>query len=145
MQPLRVEAEMQTKPARFSLPAWVEVKLTNQQADPVLVNKRLGIGYRNSTDRELFAEVFRRGDNEVVSQEAADYQRDPSTGSDYVWLQPGETISTSFDLFDWYTLPGPGAYDLVVSYQADDSPDGHPEGLLTGIHASHRIPLDVFA
>lgn len=145
MQPLLVKAEIQTKPTRFSMPAWVEVKLTNQQADPVLINKRLGIGYRNSLDRELFAEVFRHGENEAVSTEAVDYARDPATASDYVWLQPGETVSASFDLFDWYTLPGPGEYDLVVSYQADDSPDGHPGGLLTGIHSSNRIPLDVIA
>lgn len=143
MGPLRVEAVVTTIPTRFSMPAWVEVKLTNQQTEAVLVNKRLGIGYRNSLDRELFAEVFPRGGDTVVSTEAADYQRDPSNATDYVWLEPGETISTSFDLFDWYTLPGPGEYDLVISYQADDSPDGYPEGLLTGVHSSKRVPLDV--
>lgn len=143
MQPLRVEAVIQTTPTHFSMPAWVEVRLTNQQADPVLINKRLGIGYRNSLDRELFAEVFPRSGDNVITKEAVDYQRDPSSASDYVWLQPGETVSTSFDLFEWYTLPGPGEYDLVVSYLADDSPEGYPERLLTGTYSSDRVPLDV--
>lgn len=143
MQPLRVDAVVQTTPIRLSMPAWVEVKLTNQQTEPVLINKRLAIGYRNSVDRELFAEVFPRGGDKVISRQAAYYQRDPALASDYIWLQPGETVSTAFDLVDWYTLPGPGEYELVVSYQADDSPDGHPEGLLSGIHSSDRVPFDV--
>lgn len=144
MQPLRVEVETQTELTRMT-PATVTVKLINQDAEPVLINKRLSIGYRTSLDRELFAEVFRREENQVVSNEARDYQRPPAVASDYVWLQPGETFSTSFDLFHWYTLPGPGEYDLVVSYQADDSPDGYPEGLLIGTYSSNRIPFDVIA
>jgi hypothetical protein len=143
MEPLRVEAVLKTNPNPRSMPASVEVRVTNQQAEPVLINKRLGVGYRNDANRELFAEVFPRGGNEVVSVEARDYQRDPSRATDYVWLQPGESVSTSFDLFRWYTLPGPGEYDLVVHYRADDAPGTQLEGLLGGDHSSERVPFDV--
>jgi hypothetical protein len=143
MAPLRVEAVPETNPNQRSRPATVAVKLTNQHAEPVLVNKRLAMGYRNSLDRELFAEVFPRGGNDVISKEARDYQRDPPAATDYVWLQPGESVSTSFNLFRWYTLPGPGEYDLVVNYRGDDAPDAQTEGLLTGVHSSERVPFDV--
>ena len=145
MQTLRVEARIQTDPVRRSEPCRVKVELTNPQASPVLVNGRLGVGYRNSLDRELFAEVYRRGEGQVISRESLLYQRDPSDANDYVWLKPGEAISTSFDLFEWYELPGPGEYELVVSYQGDESPDGDPEGLLPGVHSSGRVLFTVTA
>lgn len=143
MGPLLVEAVLQTNPNPRSMPATVTVRLTNQQAEPVLINKRLAMGYRNDLNRELFAEVFARGGSEVLSKEERDYQRDRSPATDYVWLQPGESVSTSFDLFRWYTLPGPGEYDLIVNYRADDARGAQPEGLLTGVHSSERVPLDV--
>lgn len=143
MEPLRVEAVVKTNPNPRSMPASVEVRLTNQQTEPVLINKRLAVGYRNDLNRELFAEVFRRGGNEVIGEEARDYQRNRPQGADYVWLQPGESVSTSFDLFRWYRLPGPGGYDLVVSYRPDDAPGVKPEGLLAGVHSSERVPFDV--
>lgn len=143
MEPLRVEVVIQTNPNPRLRPASVEVRLINQQAEPVLINKRLAMGYRNDLNRELFAEVFPRGGNDVISEEARDYQRNRPQATDYVWLQPGESVSTSFDLFRWYRLPGPGEYDLVVSYRADDAPGVQPEGLLTGVHTSERVPFDV--
>ncbi len=145
MEPLRVEARIQTHPVHFSMPCRVEVSLTNQSAQPVLINRRMAVGYRDSLDREVFAEVFRRGENEVVSQTALLYQRDPSEASDYVGLAPGQMVSNSFDLFEWYRLPAPGEYEAVFSYRADDSPDGQPQGLLGGIHSSARVPLTIIA
>jgi hypothetical protein len=143
MEPLLVEAVLNTNPNPRSMPASVEVRLTNQQAEPVLINKRLGVGYRNDPNREVFAEVFRRGGKEAISEEARDYQRNRPQPADYVWLQPGESVSTSFDLFRWYTLPGPGEYELVISYRADDGLGAPPEGLLTGVHSSQRVPFAV--
>ena len=140
---LRVEAVPETNPNQRSRPATVAVTLTNQQAEPVLINKRLAIGYRNSLDRELFAEVFPRGESDAVSKEARDYQRDAASPSDYVWLKRGESVFTTFDLFRWYTLPGPGEYDLVVNYRADDALGALPKGLLNGVHSSERVPFDV--
>lgn len=143
MEPLRVEAIVKTQPAYLALPCTVEVTLTNQSSDPVLIVARLAVGYKDSTDRELFADVFQRGAGEVISKHVRLYQRSPPGSQDYVSLAPGQSISTTFDLFRWYRLPGPGEYDLVVSYRADDSPDGYPEGLLTGVHSSGRVPFDV--
>jgi hypothetical protein len=127
------------------MPCWIEVTLTNQSSDPVLINRRLSVGYRNSTDRELFVEVFRRGTDDLVSKQALLYQRDPPRQEDYVSLDPGKSISATFDLFEWYELPGPGDYDLVVSYSGDESLRNQPAGLLTGTYSSNRAPLDVIA
>jgi hypothetical protein len=143
MEAIRVEATVKTQPARFSMPCWVEVILTNQSSAPVLINGRLSVGYRNSINRELFAEVFRRGTDDVTSKDARLYQRDPPQQQDYVSLDPGKSISTTLDLFKWYDLPGPGDYDLVVSYSGDEFLRNQPEDSLAGIYSSDRVPLDV--
>ena len=145
MEPLRVEALVKTQPARRSMPCIVEVTLTNQSADSFLIVARLSVGYNDSTDRELFADVFRQGTDEVVSRHARLYQRDPPGHQDYLSLEPGKSISTTFDLFKWYKLPGSGAYDLVVSYSADEWLSNQREGLLIGTYSSNRIPFDVIA
>lgn len=143
METLRLDATVKTQPARIALPCLVEVKLTNQSSDPVLINGRLSVGYRDSTDRELFVEVFRRGTDDLVSKPTLLYQRDPPRAEDYVSLDPGKSISTTFDLFEWYDLPGPGDYDLVASYNGDQSLRNQPAGLVTGTYSSDRVPLDV--
>ena len=105
MEKLDLKVHILTQPVRLSDPCRVEVRLTNQSPDAVLINRRLAVGYRDSHARELFTEVFKRGSDEIVSQPALLYKRDFSSPADYVWLAPGESVSTSFDLFEWYSLP----------------------------------------
>lgn len=143
MQTLDLKVRILTQPVRFSGPCSVEVRLTNQNPDPVLINRRLAVGYRDSHARELFAEVFKPGSSEIVGQPALLYNRDFSSPADYVWLAPEESVSTSFDLFEWYTLPGPGAYDLIVYYQGDEPLAAKPANLLPGVYASEPLALNV--
>jgi hypothetical protein len=109
----------------------------------VLINRRLAVGYRDSIARELFVEIYKRGSDEVGSRKALLYQRDLSSPEDYVWLAPGESIATSFDLFDGYTLPSAGEFDLIVCYQADEPLAPKAAGLLPGTYCSERVAFDV--
>lgn len=143
LEVLRIDVRISTEPVRMSDPCLVEVQLTNQSAQSVLINRRLAVGYRDSHARELFAEVFRRGSDELVSKRTKLYQRDFSPPDDYVSLLPGQSVSTSFDLFEWYSLPSVGEYELVVFYQADEPLAAKPNRLLTGTHNSGRIAFIV--
>ena len=50
-----------------------------------------------------------------------DYDRHPPQRDDYVELAPhAEPRRTEIDLPYWYRLPGPGDYELVAYYQADE-------------------------
>jgi hypothetical protein len=143
METLHLEVRILAQPVRLSSPCKVEVRLTNRSLDAVLINRRLAVGYRDSAARELFVEVYRRGSDEVVSQKALLYQRDFSSPEDYVWLAPGQSIAASFNLFEWYSLPSAGEFELIVYYQADEPLAPKPAGLLTGTYSSERIVLDV--
>ena len=143
MKTLRIDVRIITQPVRIPDPCLVEVQLTNPSAQPILINRRLAVGYHDSHARELFAEVFRRGSYEVASKMTKLYERDFSPPEDYVRLPPMQTVSTSFDLFDWYSLPSAGDYELVVYYQADEPLALKPVGLLFGIHSSARIAFTV--
>ena len=86
---------------------------------------------------------LKRGSGEVVSQKALLYQRNFSSPEDYVWLAPGQSIATSFDLFEWYSLPSTGEFELVVCYQADEPLAPKPDGLLAGTYCSERVAFNV--
>lgn len=143
MEPLEIDARVARQPVRRSGPCPVEVRITNRSSAPVLMNRRLAVGYRGSQARELFAELFQRGSDVVVSSESKLYERDLAAAAEYAPLAPGEAMATEFDLCEWYGLPGPGGYELVVSYQADEALAPKLPGLLPGIHASSRVPLRV--
>ena len=117
----------------------VAVTITNDAPAPVVVNARLAPGYRDSSSRELFAEIF-DGERQVADQ-AMDYERHPPQRDDYVELAPDASLSTELDLLYWYRLPGPGDYELVVHYQADEPLALDVPNLLRGIHASERVSL----
>jgi hypothetical protein len=143
METLDAQVRILTQPVRLSQPCKVEVRLTNQSTDAVLINRRLGVGYRDSVARELFVEVYKRESGEVVSQKALLYQRNFSSPEDYVWLSSGQSVATSFDLFEWYSLPSAGEFELVVCYQADEPLAPKPQGLLPGTHCSGRVAFNV--
>ncbi len=143
MKPLKIDARILTQQVRLSAPCLIEVSLTNHSNKPLLVNRRLAVGYRDSEARELFVEAFRHGTRDVVSKRSQLYHRDFSAPADYVWLAPGQSITTSFDLFAWYSLPAAGTYELVFYYQADEVLAPKPKGLLPGIHASEVVTLSI--
>ena len=141
--PVKIDVEIVEKHlCRGKSPCKVNVRISNISGAPILLNKRLKVGYRDSFDRELFVEVFNKGTNEIVSDHAAFYQRGPAMPQDYEYLEPNRAIVGSFDLCEWYYFPLTleGGFEMVVYYQADEpNPRGLPEGILRGIHASDRI------
>ncbi len=141
MSPLRVEARISGPVAR-SGPAPVSVTITNVSDEPVLVNRRLAPGYRDSTSRELWADILDEsgGPAEVST---IDYERDLPAAGDFGELAPAESIATEFDLFHYARPRRPGRYTVTIVYQADEAAAGPPAGIVAGEHAAAPIELDV--
>jgi hypothetical protein len=139
---LRVSASV-AGDARWPTTCRVDVRVANAGAAPLIVCRRLAVGYRETDGRELFADVYAAGSGEVVSEMTKLYDRDPPAPDEYGPLQPGEELAGSFDLLRWYALPGPGAYELQVFYEADGEGTPEIEGVVSGVHGSGRVPLDL--
>jgi hypothetical protein len=141
MSPLRVEAALEG-PAPRSSPAPVTVTVTNVSDSPVLLNRRLAPGYRDSTSRELWAEVHdETGAPAAVA--TIDYERDLPAPDDYTELAPGEAVAGRFDLFHYARPQRPGRYEVTIVYQADEPVARPPEGIVAGEHAADPVVLDV--
>ena len=141
MSRLRVEATISGPVAR-SGPAPVAVRVTNAGEEPALVNRRLAPGYRDSTSRELWADI-RDETGAPAAVATIDYERDLPGPGDYGDLAPGESIATEFDLFHYARPRLPGRYIVTVVYQADEAAADPPAGIVAGEHAAEPIGLDV--
>jgi hypothetical protein len=140
--PLQVTAAVGAG-ARWPTTCPVRVRIANRGDAPLVVCRRLSVGYRERDGRELFATVFAPGTDDVVSRESRLYDRDPPAETEYGPLGPGETLDTEFDLIRWYYLPGPGAYELEVGYEADGEGTPAVEGVVHGVHSSGRVLFDL--
>ena len=141
MSPLRVEAAL-AGPVGRSGPAPVTVTVTNVSDAPVLVNRRLAPGYRDSTSRELWADI-RDATGAPAEVATIDYERDLPAPDDYGELAPDESISAGFDLFHYARPQHPGRYVVTIVYQADEAAADPPAGVVAGEHAAEPITLDV--
>jgi hypothetical protein len=141
VSPLRVEAALAGPVAR-SGPAPVTVTVTNVSDAPVLVNRRLAPGYRDSTSRELWADVRDDG-GAPAALSTIDYERDLPGPDDYGELAPGESVAGRFDLFHYARPQRPGRYEVTIVYQADEPVAGPPAGVVAGEHAAEPFALDV--
>ena len=129
--------------ARWPTTCPVDVRITNTGATPLVVCRRLAVGYPSTDGRELYAAVYRRGSDEAVSRMTKLYDRDPPSPEEYGPLEPGDALTSSFDLLRWYGLPGPGSYELQVFYEADGEGTPHVDGVVSGVHGSERVPFEL--
>ena len=140
---LDIEVSLPAESIYPGAPCPIEITIVNQTVEPVLINRRLAIGYSNCLARELFIELRDAKTGSAAPIIEVDYQRDFSPSSDYDYLSPGEKVSVSFDLFEWYEPVNPGTYVLVVHYQADEPLADPPAQILRGVHSSKPMDLKV--
>jgi hypothetical protein len=142
-QALQLAVEILQDPVHLDRRCPVRVTLSNAGSDPVLVNGRLAVGYRGNLARELYAELIDLATGGPALIYEVDYDRSFSPLSDYIWLNPGESISTGFDLWEWYAPIGAGRYRLVMYYQADERLADAPEEIVHGVCAAAPVELEV--
>jgi hypothetical protein len=139
---LRLEASLPQARTDRSEPFPVEVRLRNVAEAPLVVNRRLEVGYRDSLSRELFVDILTE-DGEPAPTAELDYTRQWPSRSDYGELGPGEELDASFDLFRWYRPLEPGRYRIIVHYQADEPAASPPENVVRGVVSSAVRELEV--
>ena len=143
--PVLFSAKLLTSEIRVGSPILVEVTLKNNSDTSVLVNKRMSVGYKKSLSRELYADLRYNSDDQNVPYYESDINRDFSLKSDYVDIQPGENLSETIDLMQFYTPNGPGKYLLTLYYQADEELASIPENLLRNVYSSNTISFEVLS
>ncbi len=122
-------------------PVWVTVTLANPSTTPIRINKRMAVGYKDHLSREIFITLRDDAGNEITCPAPVDYDRNFSGPEDYVFLPPGRSLSTRFDLNAWHSLDRPGTYSLEVHYQADEPLARKPRDLVTGVFSSPPVPF----
>jgi hypothetical protein len=139
---LRLEASLARTRTDRSEPLPLDVRLRNASDEPVVVNRRLEPGYRDSLSRELYVDVLDE-DGEPAPTAELDYTRPWPSPADYVELGPGEELAASFDLFHWHRPLEPGRYRLVVHYEAAEPGASPPENVARGVVSSEELELEV--
>ena len=140
---LQLLVEILVDPIRLDRHCPTRVTLANTGQDRALVNGRLAVGYRGGLARELYAELIDLTTGGPALIYEVDYDRPFSPPSDYVWLSPGESIATTFDLWKWYAPIGAGRYRLTMYYQADEPLAEAPEEVAHGVYAAAPVDLHV--
>lgn len=101
-----------------------DVQLTNRGDSTMIVNTRLGMGYPESDDRELYCQIQLQSGEDYLGYQAfqVDYQRKALDRESFRALKPGDTIRATFDLQFWYRLTQPGEYQIRVVYEPEPFP-----------------------
>lgn len=99
----------------------IEVALTNRDQSALTLNSRLGMGYPDSTERELYCEIQTEDQKKYLDYHsfAVDYHRKSLSDEFFTKLQPGESLRKTFDLQAWYHLIEPGVYTVRLIYDPE--------------------------
>ena len=73
---LSLEIDLPAGEARLDRPYPITVRLTNYSTEPVWVNKRLAVGYREHLAREIFADLLDSETGDPATIIEVDYNRD---------------------------------------------------------------------
>jgi len=140
---LRLEVEILRQPITMDRPCPIWITLWNEGDEPLWVNSRMAVGYRDNVSRELYAELSDAATGLPARVYEVDYDRPYAAPEDYALLEAGGSLCASFDLWQWYRLAEPGRYRLVFYYQADEQPAPAPAEVTPGRYASEPLMLDV--
>lgn len=140
---LALEVRLTEKSLHLGEACPVEITLRNVGKTRLLVNRRLAVGYNKSLSRELFADLVNLRTGKPTKIHEVDYDRDFPRPSDYSYLEPGESVFTSFDLFEWYAPVRAGSYQLTIHYQADEPLASPPGDVVRGVYSGDPVDLVV--
>lgn len=99
----------------------IEIALTNCSSSILPVNHRMGMGYADTAERDLYCEILTENGERYLGYQAfaMDYHRKPLSEAFISELGPGESLLKMFDLQAWYRLTEPGVYDVRVIYDPE--------------------------
>ena len=131
---LMLKISLQRSTVRLGEPVPVVVELVNQSQTEIVVNSRMGMGYPDSLDRELYCEILQEDGDAYMDYQAymIDYRRKALGDAFFTTLAPGEGVASTFDLHQWYHLVRPGVYQIRVVY-APEPYEPRPEAVVDRI------------
>ncbi len=138
---LILEVKLPAMPVTRSRPCLAQARLANSGPVPALVNRRMALGYRDHVARELFADLLELHGRQPAEFRVVDYDREFSPLADYIPIAPGQEIRNTFDLFEFYLPVRPGAYVLVLHYQADEELAHTPAAVVRGVVSSEPVEV----
>lgn len=117
--PLELEAASGESTFALGAPIHLDVTLRNAGPSSVWVNRRMGVGYEDSLERELFFSVYATDGTvlPVPDEVRADVHRLPPQVDDFELLSPGASVSTVVDVAMWQPLRETGRYRIVFTYE----------------------------
>jgi hypothetical protein len=123
----------------------VRLRLVNSSPTPVQVNGRLGVGYEDEPDREIFFTVRDRHGRvlPVPDEVRVDAHRRPPGRNDFRSLNPGQGVTGEVNLALWYPFERPDDYLVTLHYENTD--DGAAFGIdaVTGRFDSEALRLRI--
>ncbi|MFC4873938.1 hypothetical protein [Negadavirga shengliensis] len=140
---LQLKIEVLTDTIHLNQPLPIKAVLTNCGNEPVMINKRLAVGYENSLSREIYVTITKEGDQTAAAYHPVDINRDFSPIGDYKLLYPQNSVSTTFDLFDFYRVLAPGRYRLAFYYEAGEPLAKAPDNVYKGRVNSQVVSIEV--
>lgn len=97
------------------------ITLSNQGSEPIRIVPRLGVGYENSLDREIYFSItIDDGTYDGYNDFRVDYNRPEVQDKDIQKLGPGESVSSQVDLQEWYRMTKPGTYVIRATYDVHE-------------------------
>jgi hypothetical protein len=123
----------------------VHLTLTNRSNVPVWVNRRMGLGYEDGIEREVYFTVLDEAGNvlPVPDDARVDVHRMPLQRDDFQLLSPGDGVATDVNLSLWYPFTKAGRYRVVLDY--DNTADGKPFGIdaFTGRVTANPLTIEI--
>jgi hypothetical protein len=144
-RPLVLKAHLKQSTVTLGDAIPVEIELVNQGKGSLTVNARFGVGYPDSLERDLYCEIQSPDNHPYTGYQShmLDYRRKALDDHFFASLAPGKSVSSSFDLQEWYPILEAGVYQIRVIYD----PEAYSEkpNALAGKVASNTITLTVQA
>ena len=97
----------------------VQIILENASSTALWVNGRMGMGYEDGLERELYMRV-QTPDGRVLpvpDTERIDIHRLQPRLEDFRLLAPGERIGTTVNAATWYPFRQPGQFQMIFTYE----------------------------
>jgi hypothetical protein len=128
---------------RTGEPIPVRLALRNASPSTIWVNRRLGAGYEDSVEREIYFTVF-SADGAVIpvpDEARVDVHRMPPVRADFSPLDPAASIDATLDAAMWYPFRQAGKYRIVFTYE--NRRDGNEFGIGALLGKVSADPLSI--
>jgi len=141
-QILRLELILAKNKVKTGENTQAEIILSNQSDSSFWVCKWMGIGY-HAADGRVYCEIYQADNSRYYGYQSwqIDYNPAQRRKKDFRLLEPGEQVTSSFDLQEWYRLVDPGEYQIKVGYSPQPF-DSVPDLYLTPV-MSERVTITV--